>query len=116
MKDSILLKKADSFVKGIYRVSRKFPKDEIYGLTSQLKRAALSIPLNIVEGFARQTKNENRRFLGMAYGSLKEVKYILYFAYGEEYLSRDEYENFITAAEEIGKILWVCISNLKSSC
>jgi len=73
MKDSILLKKADLLAKEVYKISRQFPKDELYGLTSQLRRAVLSVPLNIIEGFGRQAKNENRRFLDIAYASLKEV-------------------------------------------
>jgi len=113
MKDSILLKKADLLAKEVYKISRQFPKDELYGLTSQLRRAVLSVPLNIIECFGRQAKNENRRFLDIAYASLKEVKYTLYFAYGEKYLNDKEYKLVIGMAEEVGKILWSCISRLK---
>ncbi len=113
MKDSILLKKADLLVKGIYKVSRDFPKEEIYGLTSQLRRAALSVPLNIIEGYARQARNENRRFLDIAYASLKEAKYLLYFAFGENYLDKDKYKELLQLAEEVAKILWTLIKTIK---
>lgn len=114
MKDSILLKKADLLAKEAYKISRQFPKDELYGLTSQLRRAVLSVPLNIIEGFGRNTKNENRRFLEISYASLKETKYILYFAKGENYLGEKDYKIILSIAEEVGKILWKCISNLKN--
>ncbi len=103
MGDNILLKKSDLLVREIYRLSRFFPKEEIYGLTSQLRRAALSIVLNIIEGFARGARNENRRFLEISYASLKETKYLLYFANNEKYLGDAEYRNLLNLSEEIGK-------------
>jgi four helix bundle protein len=113
MGENILLKKADLLVKEIYRVSKSFPKEEIYGLTSQLRRAALSVPLNIIEGFARNMRNENRRFLEIAYASLKETEYLLYFAYNEKYLATADYEELISLSEEIGKMLWSSIRTIK---
>ena len=83
MKESILLQKADDLAYKIYQESKKFPKEEMYGLTSQLRRAILSVPLNIVEGYGRQSKKEYGRFLNIAYGSLKEAKYLLHFAHRE---------------------------------
>lgn len=66
---------ADELVIMIYKISRFFPKEEIYGLTSQIRRAAVSVPSNIVEGCARTTQVEYRRFLELSYGSLKELHY-----------------------------------------
>ena len=66
---------ADELVLLIYEVSKKFPKDEIYGLTSQMRRASVSIPSNIVEGCARETETEYIRFLEIAFSSLRELKY-----------------------------------------
>lgn len=66
---------ADEMVLLIYRVSIGFPKDEIYGLTSQMRRSAVSVPSNIVEGSARESEIEYLRFLEIAFGSLKESHY-----------------------------------------
>ena len=66
---------ADEVVLLIYRVTKKFPKEEIYGLTSQMRRAAVSVPSNIVEGCARISQTEYLRFLEIAFGSLREVHY-----------------------------------------
>ena len=113
MKDSILLKKADLFAKEVYRTSRTFPREEVYGLTSQIRRAALSVPLNIIEGFARNAKNENRRFLEIAFASLKETRYLLYFACNEKYFSEGDYKKILNLSEEISKMLWASIKTLK---
>ncbi len=66
---------ADALVLNVYRVTRSFPDDEKFGLTSQLRRAAISIASNIVEGAARSSRPEYVRFLEIAYGSAKEVEY-----------------------------------------
>ena len=66
---------ADELALAIYRITRDFPKEEIYGLTAQMRRAAVSVPSNIVEGCARNSQTEYVRFLEIAYGSLKEVHY-----------------------------------------
>lgn len=113
MKNNILLQKSDCLVHGIYSITKNFPKDEQFGLISQLRRAALSVPLNIVEGFARNQRKEHRRFLEIAYGSLKETKYILHFSYKENYLSGKDYKDLISLCEEIGKLLWKTMQTLK---
>ena len=69
---------ADELVVLIYQVTKGFPKEEVYGLTSQMRRAAVSIPSNIVEGCARESQSEYLRFLEIAFGSLRE----LYYQYG----------------------------------
>jgi four helix bundle protein len=68
---------ADNFPLLIYQLTRKFPKDELYGLTSQMRRASISIPSNIVEGCARESQSEYHRFLEIAFGSLRELHYQL---------------------------------------
>lgn len=66
---------ADEVAILIYRITRKFPKEEIYGLTSQMRRAAVSVPSNIVEGCARESQAEYLRFLEIAFSSLRELHY-----------------------------------------
>lgn len=114
MKDSILKEKCDIFAHLIYKNTKNFPKEEIYGLTSQLRRFALSVPLNIIEGFARQRRKDHLRFLEISYGSLKETKYLLYFAYREEYLNENKYQELINLADEIGKLLWSTMKTLRN--
>jgi four helix bundle protein len=114
MGENILLNKADNFAFMIYKISKNFPKEEMYGLTSQIRRSAISVPLNIIEGFARQNKNEYRRFLEIAYGSLKETKYLLYFAQREKFIKQNQYKETIDLSEEIGKLIWSTTKTLKS--
>jgi four helix bundle protein len=104
--NNITVRKADELAKLVYELSRNFPKDEIFGLTNQLRRAVLSVPLNIIEGYARSSSKSYRQFLDIAYGSLKETKYLLYFACNERYLSKSDYERAIQLADEVGKIIW----------
>ena len=68
---------ADELAVLVYRVTTGFPREELYGLTSQMRRAAVSVPSNIVEGCARDGQAEYRRFLDIAFGSLKELGYQL---------------------------------------
>lgn len=112
MNNNPLIEKSDKLVYLIYKTSRKFPKEELYGLTSQIKRAALSIPLNIIEGFARRGSKDYRQFLHIAYGSLKETKYLLFFAYREKYLHEKQYKEILDLAEEVGKMLWTSLKTI----
>ena len=75
--DLIVWQKAHKFVLMVYRYTSNFPKSEIYGLTSQLRRAAISIPANIVEGFKKKGKADKARFLNISQGSLEECRYYL---------------------------------------
>ncbi|MBC8198742.1 MAG: four helix bundle protein [Desulfobacterales bacterium] len=75
--DLIVWDKAHQFVLSVYRLSNNFPKNEMYGLTSQIRRAAISIPANIAEGFKKKTKPDKARFLNIAQASLEECRYYL---------------------------------------
>ena len=100
----------DSFAHEAYRVARKLPKEEEFGLKSQLRRAALSVPLNYIEGYARgkHTKYYDQ-FLNNAYSSLKEAKYCVHFSYKEDFLSQSDYTSITEQADEIGAMLWSTI-------
>jgi four helix bundle protein len=76
-KDLIVWQKAHEFVLSVYQLTGSFPKDELYGLTSQFRRAAVSIPANISEGFKKKGNPDKVRFMNIAQGSLEECRYYL---------------------------------------
>jgi four helix bundle protein len=76
----IVWQKAHQFVLGVYRLTENFPRTEVYGLTSQLRRAAVSIPANVAEGFKKRGRADKVRFLNIAQGSLEECRYYLILA------------------------------------
>jgi len=97
------------YVKEIYRVTKSYPKDELFGITSQMRRSAMSVILNYIEGFVRR-KGENckvyKNFLETSFGSLKESKYLVYFSYTENYLNESDYNKIMSINDEISKMLW----------
>lgn len=108
----ILKKKIDDFVHLVHHITKDFPKSELYGATSQLCRAALSVALNYIEGYARKRRLVKINFFETSYGSLQESKYLLEFAYKEKWLKEDNYAHALKLAEEIGAMLWRTIENL----
>ncbi len=105
-KNLMAWQKADQLAYKIYLSTRSFPREEMYGLTSQLRRAAISIPTNIVEGIGRQNRNEIKQFSNIALGSLREVEYLLEFCFKLEYISREIYEELEAIRTETGALLW----------
>ncbi len=105
-KKLIVWQKADEFAYQIYLATKEFPKEEVYGITSQMRRAALSIPTNIVEGAGRQGKNELRQFLNIALGSNAEVEYLLEFCFKLNYFDKELYQKLELLRDEVGKLLW----------
>jgi len=108
----ILKIKADKLVHLGYDLTFKFPKDELFCLTSQVRRALLSVPSNIVEGYSRNRKKVFVNHLEIAYGSLAEVKYQMNFAFRRNYITKKEYLEFYNLAEEVSKMLWASINTL----
>jgi four helix bundle protein len=104
---------ADKLAWIVYSLSDKFPKNEIYGLTSQLRRAVLSVVLNIVEGHSRNSKKEFRHFLNIALGSLAEVDYLLQFCLKRKYISKREFDRVDELRVELGKVLWSLMKSIK---
>ncbi len=96
----------------IYRLSIKFPQDERYGITSQIRRAAYSVPANISEGYERNHRKEYIQFLHIAKGSLGEIETFLMLCKDLEYLTIDEYNKLELQRGEIGKMLKGLISSL----
>ena len=78
--DLIVWQKAHAFILAVYRLTAEFPRHELYGLTAQLRRAAVSVPANVAEGFRRKTLPDKARFLNIAQGSLEECHYYLILA------------------------------------
>ncbi len=106
---------ADELVMLIYSATRTFPKDEMFGLTSQLRRASVSIASNIVEGCARNSEPDFLRFLDMAFGSIREVEYQLTIARRLEYTTRETAEQLASQADETARVLAGLIRSLRSS-
>ena len=97
----------------IYEITAKFPASEMYGLTSQLRRAALSVPTNIVEGNARATTREYARFCQVAKASGDEVKYLLRFSLELKLLSSTEYAPIYNDYDHLGALLFRMIRRLR---
>jgi len=97
--------KCDNLAMAVYEASRRFPKEETYGLTSQMRRAAVSAPANIAEGSGRKTRKDYLHFLYQARGSLREVEYYIHLADRLGYLTADVREALESAVNEAGSTL-----------
>ena len=102
--------KAHQLTLGVYQATRSFPREEVYGMTSQLRRAALSTSTNIVEGSRRRTRNDFRHFLNIAQGSNEEVKYLLLVSRELNYIPATTMEQLSALADEVGAMLYVFIA------
>ena len=107
-----LKKLADDYAHSTYKIASKFPREELYGLTSQLRRSSLSVALNCIEGFARKREKTYKYFLEIAYGSLKESMYLLDFAEKEGMTTKKEIEDILKNGDRIGGMLWGTIQKL----
>ncbi len=107
-------KLADELAVMIYEMTRNFPREEIYGLTSQMRRAAVSVPSNIVEGCARESQTEYIRFLEIAFGSLRELHYQFSLAKRLGYLQDDQATDFDARIVETEKVLAASIRSLRN--
>ncbi|HSD50061.1 MAG TPA: four helix bundle protein [Candidatus Methylomirabilis sp.] len=101
-------KRSDDLTVAIYQQTRTFPKEEIYGLTAQLRRAATSVPANIAEGSARESKRDYLHFLYIARGSLSETQHILHLSHRLGSLSDSHYR---TLSEQV-KVTFRCLHGL----
>jgi len=108
-----LKNKMDEYAHFVYRLSENFPKSELYGITSQIRRAALSVVLNYVEGYARRRLLVRLNFLEISYGSLRESDYLFDFCKDENLLKKDDYNKGKGLTNEIGAMLWKEISFLR---
>ena len=104
---------ADELAVSVYNSTRAFPKDELFGLTSQMRKAAVSCASNIVEGSARNSESDYLRFLDMAYGSVREVEYQASLAHRLGYLAADAYPSLRDRCVETSKVLGALIRSLR---
>ena len=113
-RDLIAWQKAMQFVTEVYRATRNFPREETYGLGSQLRRAAVSVPSNVAEGQARFSPREFHQFLSHARGSLVEIETQLMIAENLAYLTHEDTERLLDRAAELGRVLNGLISSIRS--
>jgi four helix bundle protein len=100
--DLIVWQKAHEFVLSVYRLTRTFPREEVYALTSQFRRASVSIAANIAEGFRKRSRTDKARFMNISQGSLEECRYYLILARDLEY-GYDQRQ--MAQLEEVSKLL-----------
>ena len=112
-KDLNVWKNSIDFVTKIYKMTSLFPKEELYGITSQIRRSAVSIPSNIAEGAARKSGNEFRQFLHIALSSSAELNTQLIISNNLGFLDQENFINCITDLETISKMLQGLIRSLK---
>ena len=106
---------ADQLALAVYQATKGFPREEQFSLTAQARRAAVSVPSNIVEGCARHTEAEYLRFLDIAYGSARELEYQLSLAFRLGYMSEKQYAGLKGPREETCKVLNGLIRSLRRS-
>ena len=111
-RDLMVWQKSMTLVTEVYTVTRSFPSDEIYALTSQLRRCAVSIPSNIAEGYGRNSTSDYKRFLQIAVGSIFELQTQIEIAVNLRYLSAETFGNLCNAAKEIELMLLSLIRKL----
>ncbi|PIR94183.1 four helix bundle protein [Candidatus Falkowbacteria bacterium CG10_big_fil_rev_8_21_14_0_10_39_11] len=98
----------------IYKISKNFPRKELFGISSQIRRSSLSVALNYVEGYARGRIKENKKFLDISYASLKEAEFTLDFAKEEGFeMNQNEYNHAKSLSDKIGGMLWSTKENMK---
>ena len=115
-KDLIVWQKSRKLVSTIYTISWKFPREEIFGLTNQIRRAAISIPSNIAKGYNRHSDKEFIHFLKIAKGSAGEVDTQLLLSVDLDYLQESEIQEAMTLNQEVLRMLGTLIINSERKC
>ena len=112
-KDLVIYQRSKEMVKLVYQKTDDYPVKEIYNVVSQLRRSVLSIPLNIAEGYGRQSKEDFKRFLKISLGSSNEVEALLEISKELGYINDNEYQEMSRENKEIGKMIYGMIENWK---
>jgi four helix bundle protein len=113
-RDLIVWQEAMSLAKSVYKISANFPRREVYGLTSQIRRASISIPSNIAEGHARDSTREYLRFVSITLGSLAELETQLCLAAELEFCTQQQVDEVLKLAEVLGRRLHALQSSLNT--
>jgi four helix bundle protein len=103
--DLLVWQRAMDLVESVYSLAREFPKDELFGLTSQMRRAAVSIPANIAEGQGRNSPGDFRRVLSIAHGSLREVETHIHIAARLGYIEEAQRQTILVQRAEVGRLV-----------
>lgn len=114
-RDLILWRKALDLVEAVYTATRGWPKDEAYGLTSQVRRAVVSIPANVAEGQGRDSKRDSLRFLAIANGSRLELETHLFIAHRLGYIAQDVRDQLLEQTAEIGRVQQGLVRRLRAA-
>lgn len=114
-KEIYVWQKAHELTLLVYTLTKKYPKDELFGLVSQSRRAVVSVPSNVVEGFKRRGQQDDAHFCNIAQASLEELRYQLFLAKDLRYITLDEFEKVEKLCEETSKLLnlWIKSKNKK---
>ncbi len=107
--------KADKLAHAIYHVTKSLPKPELFGITSQVRRATLSVPLNLIEGYSRFKHKSHLQFLEIAFASLKETHYLIEFCQKEDLIELKAAEKLIGSCNEIEKMLYSKMHTMRSN-
>jgi len=98
----------------VYEATKAFPKDELYGMVSQMRRSCVSVPSNIAEGYSRRGRPEYIRFLGIAYGSLSELETQILLSKDLKYINEEQFDRLIKLKDGIGGMLYKLMQKLSS--
>lgn len=104
----------DMLAHAVYRTTSGWPKNELYGLTSQVRRAAVSSACNLAEGSAKRGRGEYARFVDIAFGSLAEVHYLISFAKGEGFVSQSDFDELMRLHTDAGKKTWCLLAAVRT--
>ena len=114
-RDLIVWQKAMQLVTDTYQITRNFPKEELYGLTSQIRRCSISIPSNMAEGYGRNSTDDYLRFLKISRGSLYELQTQIEIAFNLHYIKKDDFDRMNEAGREIERMVSSLITKINQA-
>ena len=103
------------FVLAVYRITKHYPKEELFGLTSQFRRAAVSIEANIAEGYKKLTKADKLRFMNISQGSIEECRDYVILSRDIDYISTEEFSELRDALEDASRMLYLYCNGIKNN-